>query len=83
MNDPTTTDDKKTPEAKTPRQIIFDFMKSFLVPTLVGKSFVLYFGINYSQYPDEGYGYGLIIAIAVTVFSLVAFAWKYKDQEEL
>ncbi len=75
--------DQKPTESNQPRKILFDFAKSFLMPTLIGKSFVLYFGINYSLYPDEGYGYGLIIAIAVTVFSLIAFAWKYKDQEEL
>ena len=73
----------KIPEVKNPRKIIFDFAKSFLMPTLIGKSFVLYFGINYSQYPGEGYGYGLIVAVVITVFSLLAFAWKYKDQEEL
>ena len=73
----------QTPEPRSPRKIIFDFAKSFLVPTLIGKSFVLYFGINYSQYPGEGYGYGLIISLAITAGSLIAFAWKYKDQEEL
>ncbi len=73
---------KPIPE-KPPRKVLFEFAKSFLVPTLIGKSFVLYFGINYSQYPGEGYGYGLIAAIAITVISLLAFAWKYKDQEEL
>lgn len=67
----------------TPKKILTDFAKSFLVPTLIGKSFVLYFGINYSSYPDEGYGYGLIAAIAVTVGSLVAFAWKYRNVEDL
>mgnify|MGYP000485217812 CR=1 FL=1 len=74
---------QKTKDEKSPRKVLFEFAKSFLVPTLVGKSFVLYFGINYSQYPGEGYGFGLIAAIAVTVISLLAFAWKYKDQEEL
>ena len=71
------------PEEKKNRRIIFDFAKSFLMPTLIGKSFVLYFGLNYSEHPGEGYGYGLIAAIVVTVGSLVAFAWKYRNQEEL
>lgn len=71
------------PESPQPqRKILFDFAKSFLVPTLIGKAFVLYFGLNYSEFPGEGYGYGLIAAIAVTVGSLVAFAWKYRNQEE-
>ena len=53
------------------------------MPTLVGKTLVLYFGINYSMYPDEGYGYGLIFAIALTVVGLLKLIWKYKDTEEL
>lgn len=78
-----TSEYQKVQAEKSSRRILFVFAKSFLVPTLIGKSLVLYFGINFSQYPGEGYGYGLAIAIAITVFSLVAFAWKYKDQEEL
>ena len=60
-----------------------DFLKSFLMPTIVGKTLVLYFGIHYSMYPGEGYGYGLIGAIAFTLFGLFKFLWKYKDQEEI
>ncbi len=70
-------------DPKNRRRILTDFAKSFLMPTLIGKSFVLYFGINYSAYPDEGYGYGLIASIVFTVTSLVLFAWKYKDVEDL
>lgn len=70
-------------EPKSNRKIIFDFAKSFLLPTLVGKSFVLYFGLNYSEHPGEGYGYGLIVALIVTAGSLCAFAWKYRNHEEL
>jgi hypothetical protein len=65
------------------KKTLKDFIKSFLMPTLVGKTLVLYFGINYSMYPDEGYGYGLIASIAFTVFGLLALIWKYRDQEEL
>ncbi len=65
------------------KKTLKDFIKSFLMPTLVGKTLVLYFGINYSLYPDEGYGYGLVAAIAFTVFGLMALIWKYRDQEEL
>ena len=60
-----------------------DFLKSFLMPTIVGKTLVLYFGIHYSMYPGEGYGYGLIGAIAFTLFGLFKFLWKYKDQEDI
>ena len=70
-------------EKQSPKKILTDFARSFLMPTLIGKSFVLYFGINYSSYPGEGYGYGLIAAIVVTVGSLMAFAWKYRNVEDL
>ncbi len=65
------------------KKTLKDFIKSFLMPTLVGKTLVLYFGINYSLYPDEGYGYGLAASIAFTVFGLCLLIWKYRDQEEL
>ena len=68
------------PESKV---ILKDFLRSFLMPTFVGKTLVLYFGLMYSNYPDEGYGYGLIASIAFTVVSLILFAWKYKDVEDL
>lgn len=73
-----------SPEKPKPSSpMLKDFLKSFLMPTLIGKSFILYFGINYSLSPGEGYGYGLIIAIAFTFCSLVLFAWKYRNHEEL
>ena len=63
--------------------VLKDFLRSFLVPTLIGKSFVLYFGINYSLYPGDGYGYGLAAAITFMVVSLGLFVWKYRNHEEL
>lgn len=60
-----------------------DFIRSFLMPTLIGKSFVLYFGLMYSNYPDEGYGYGLIFSAGFTLVSLCLFAYKYKDIEDI
>ncbi len=58
------------------------FIRTFLVPTLVGKALVIFFGLNYSSYPGEGYGYGLVASLAFTFISLAAFAWKYRNQEE-
>ncbi len=63
--------------------LIADLLKSFFMPMLVGKTLVLYFGLNYSMYPGEGYGYGLIAAILLTLYGLFKFLWKYKDKEEL
>lgn len=60
-----------------------EFLKSFLMPTFVGKSLVLYFGLMYSNYPGEGYGYGLAASAGFTVVSLCLFAYKYKDVEDI
>ena len=65
------------------RQIFKDFAISFLMPTLIGKGFILYFGQHYVDYPGEGYGYGLCAAIAFTVFMLSRFIWKYRGVEDL
>lgn len=52
------------------------FLRVALVPMLVTKAFILYFGINYSLYPGEGYGYGLAFFCAFTVGSCLLFIWK-------
>lgn len=58
------------------------FLRTFLMPTLVGKSLVMFFGLNYSNHPGEGYGYGLAASLAFTFVTLVSFAWRYRNQEE-
>jgi hypothetical protein len=63
--------------------LLFNFLKSFLMPTLIGKSLVLYFGLMYSDHPGDGYGYGLVLSILFTFISLVLFAWKYRNHEDL
>ena len=68
--------DKKTKSA------LKVFIRTFLMPTFVGKALVMYFGLNYSSYPGEGYGYGLAASLAFTFSTLIAFAWKYRNQEE-
>ena len=58
------------------------FLMAFLIPTLIGKVLILYFGSMYSAHPDEGYGYGLLAAVMFTVTSLSLFIWQnrnYKD----
>jgi hypothetical protein len=62
---------------------LFDFIKSFLMPMLVGKTGVMYFGLNYSQYPGEGYGYGLAASMLITVLSLIGLIYKYRNIEDL
>lgn len=65
------------------KAILKDFIRSFLVPTLIGKAFILYFGLKYSDNPGEGYGYGLIAAIVFMVTTLSLFVWKYRNTEDL
>jgi hypothetical protein len=67
------------PEQMSRPKLIRSFVVSFLMPTLIGKSFVLYFGLNYSSYPGEGYGYGLVASIAFTVFMLLRFVWRFRN----
>lgn len=59
-----------------------DFIISFLMPTLFGKSLVVYFGLNYSEFPGEGYGYGLTLSIIFTLSMLGRFVWKYRNIED-
>ena len=61
---------------------IIDLLVPFLLPTLVGKTLILYFGLNYADYPDEGYGYGLAASIAFTVFMLTSFVWRFRNYED-
>ena len=66
-------------DPKQNRKILTDFLRSFLMPTLIGKSFVLYFGIMLADNPDEGYGYGLAAAMAFTVVTLCLFIWRHRN----
>lgn len=60
----------------------FDLIFAFLLPTLLGKLLILYFGSNYSTFPGEGYGYGLIVSILFTVFMVGRFLWRYRDYRD-
>ena len=64
-------------------KILFDFIKSFLMPTLVGKGLILYFGLNYSEHPGEGYGIGLTLSVIFTLTMLSLFFWKYRNTEDI
>jgi len=61
---------------------LFDLIVAFLLPTLLGKSLVLYFGLNYSNYPGEGYGIGLTISILFTLCMVGRFLWKYRNYND-
>lgn len=65
-----------------PSNVLADFLKVFLIPMLINKIFMMYFGLNYSSYPGEGYGYGLVATIIFLFFTVGRFLWKYKDIED-
>lgn len=69
-----------TPSQEAPKQLkISDLLMPFLFPTLVGKSLILYFGLNYSNEPGEGYGVGLVISILFTLTMIGRFLWKTRN----
>lgn len=59
----------------TPEKEMFQFVRTFFVPTFVTKVALFYFGIHYSKYPGEGYGYGVLAAALATVLNLSYFAF--------
>lgn len=61
---------------------LYRYAKAFLVPTLILKASILYFGLNYAMYPDEGYGWGLTAAISLSLFNFALFIFKNWDDEE-
>ena len=64
-----------------PKLNLFELIVAFLLPTLFGKSLILYFALNYSNYPEEGYGYGLAASIAFTLAMAGRFILKYKNYQ--
>jgi hypothetical protein len=58
------------------------FIRIFLVPTLVIKSGIMFFGLNYSMYPGEGYGYGLAICLALTIINFGIFLWTFRNYSD-
>lgn len=70
------------PPPTKPNAVLKDFIKVLIVPMLINKAFMLYFGLNYSNHPGEGYGYGLIATILFLFFTVGRFVWKYKDVED-
>lgn len=68
-------------EAKT-NPILKDFIKVLLMPLLVNKVFMMYFGLHYSNFPGEGYGYGLVATLIIMFVTIGRFIWKYRDVED-
>ncbi len=71
------------PEPEDSKKIFMGFLRAFLMPTLVGKILIFYFGLKYSEYPGRGYGIGLSLSIAFTLTMLGLFIWKFRNYEDL
>jgi hypothetical protein len=65
-----------------PKLSLSDILWVGLMPMIVGKTFIFYFGIKYSAYPEEGYGYGLVVAILFTLTTIGRFLWKYRNYSD-
>ena len=62
---------------------LLQYMKTFLIPTLLLKGAILYFGIHYSNNPGDGYGYGLVAAICLSLMNFSIFIYKnWSDDDE-
>lgn len=70
--------DKKEPY----NPVLKDFLKTLAMPLVVNKFFMMYFGLMYSNYPGEGYGYGFILTIGFLFFTVGRFIWKYRHIED-
>lgn len=69
-------------EPQSPQQTLKDFLKVLLIPLLINKFFMMYFGLMYSNNPGEGYGYGFAATIFFLLFNCGRFIWKYRDIED-
>ena len=73
------------PKAAKPRadnHELVTYLRMFLVPTLALKSSLLYFGLKYSANPGDGYGWGLVAAIVLSVINFSFFLWKTRGSSE-
>jgi hypothetical protein len=59
-----------------------DMIIALAIPTVFGKTLIVYFGGMYTAEPGEGWGYALSIAIFLTVFNLCRFVWKYRNHSD-
>ena len=75
-SDATRASDSNDPDLKE----FLSFARTFLMPMIVMKVFLLYFGLNYSQYPGEGYGYGLVATLVVIAASFSYFLWSQRNK---
>ena len=74
--------DERRPEEQGPNDPdlaqFLSFARTFIVPMIIMKVFLLYFGLNYSQYPGEGYGYGLVATLVISGAGFAYFLWSQR-----
>lgn len=78
-------DSSKTQPIKNQQKsshVLKDFLKVLILPMLINKMFMLYFGLKYAEHPGEGYGYGLVATILFLFLTIGRFLWKYRDIED-
>jgi len=62
---------------------LFRYLKAFIVPTIFLKAAIFYFGINYSNDPGAGYGWGLAISLALSLVNFGIFIYlNWQDTED-
>lgn len=69
-----TDDSSKAPRKK----VINDFLMTLILPLTINKFLMMYFGLNYSEFPGEGFGYGLVATFLFMIFMISRFLWKYR-----
>lgn len=67
---------------KKSQKMMRDFILTLILPMLVNKVFMMYFGMHYALYPGEGYGYGLATTIFVMLGILGYLIWKYRNYND-
>ena len=74
--------DKNKLALENSKKVLKDFLKTLIMPMLVNKSFMFYFALNYSNHPDEGYGYGFAATLVILFITLGTFVWKYRHIDD-
>lgn len=76
-----TNESPKTPSNDPDLAQFLAFARTFLLPMIVLKVFLLYFGLNYSRYPGEGYGYGLAATLCFCLAAFAYFLWSNREAQ--
>ncbi len=78
---PTAKDDPRVVSHDPDLSQFMSFSRTLLVPMFIWKVSMLYFGLNYSMYPGEGYGYGLVATIFASLSGFAYFLWRNRKAQ--